>query len=274
MNARNRCATDSSNGQRLSCRSPIMALHCSGADGCQWSWLKSALVGSATILTPDLIGTPTRGPWHGTRDFRLSFEAEEIIEQLVSLREPAHVVGHSFGAALSLHIARERPDLVRSLCLYEPTLFCLLNNDNETDRALFQEINSLTLNIMNRIEDDHPDQAAKIFTDFWSGQGTWQALKYNRRAALVDWIAKAPLDFEALLNEPTSDPFFCVSKMPVKLMVGGNTHKHTTRIFELLSAQCISKNAVTLQGAGHLGPFTHRESFEREVLTHIQLADV
>ncbi len=273
MNATDRPANDRTNVRRISLRFPVMGLHCSGADGSQWSWLQNALSHSTEVLAPNLIGTSNRGPWRGTSDFRLSYEAEAIVEQLESLRMPVHVVGHSFGAALSLHIARKRPDLVRSLCLYEPTLFCLLNNDSELDQSLYQEIKALTLDIGSKMKEGRAESAAQVFTDFWSGPGTWQALNADRRAALVNWAPKAPLDFEALLNEPTSDRFF-VSDKPVKLMVGDSTHRHTARIAALLAAQNNSIDVVTLDGAGHLGPFTHRDPFENEVLSHIQMADV
>lgn len=43
--------------------------------------------------------------------------------------EPAHLVGHSYGAYLCLRLALERPDLVRSLVLVEPPAFRLVMND-------------------------------------------------------------------------------------------------------------------------------------------------
>ena len=90
-----------------------------------------------------------------------------MINILSKFAAPVDIVGHSYGGALALHIARARPDLVRSLCLYEPTLFSILNNGNPDDSKLFTEIQSLTRAISNGIEDGFPDYSAQIFSDFW-----------------------------------------------------------------------------------------------------------
>jgi pimeloyl-ACP methyl ester carboxylesterase len=45
---------------------------------------------------------------------------------------PAHVLGNSMGASISLRLASERPDLFRTLNVHEPPLFDLLRDDPNT----------------------------------------------------------------------------------------------------------------------------------------------
>ena len=247
---------------------PIVGLHCSGADGRQWCKLFDRFGGHTTTLAPDLIGTASRGHRTRTRPFTLAEEARPIIEMIEALPGPAHIVGHSYGGALALHIARARPDLVQSLCLYEPTLFALLRNGEAADKLLYSEIQSLTQAIQNGIEEGCSNFSAQIFTDFWGGLGAWQALSRDRRCAMVDWIAKAPNDFEALMAEPEPETILC-GTVPTTIIVGKHTHANTLRIAEMLVSQADGVKLKFLDGAGHLGPFTFREKFELEVLSHL-----
>ena len=251
--------------------SPVVGLHCSGATGMQWAGLQNKL-GAVRFLAPDLIGTPSRRQWNCAGSFSLSDEAEHVISEIESLGEPANIVGHSYGGALALHVARARPDLVKSLCLYEPTLFAVLASGTPEDKTLKTEINALAQAIQNGLEEDCYDYTAQIFTDFWGGLGAWQALSKERRDAMTDWIEKAPLDFAALLNEPEAERIV-VPDMPVTLLLGSETHSHTARIVDLLLGQSKCTAARKLRGADHLGPFTYKSRFEKEVLDHLTRVD-
>ena len=253
--------------------SPVLALHCSGSDNSQWRGLQPKIEPMSFFAAPNLLGTHARGFERALRSFRLSEEAEHIIPLLENLGEPAHLVGHSYGGALALHIARHRPDLVRSLCVYEPTLFSILEAGNLRDLALLREIEALARTIRNGVEDGYSEFSAQVFTDFWGGLGAWQALSRERREALTRWIGKAPLDFDALLNEPEPTRIL-VPSIPISLMMGSSTHEHTARIVTKLRDQRAPINLRTLEGAGHLGPFTFRNQFEMSVLDHIREAEL
>ena len=221
---------------QISHQFPIVALHCSGASGAQWDGLRTVLGGPAPVLTPDLIGLPSRGHWQGVGDFWLADEAEALIAGIEASGAPVHIVAHSYGAATGLHIARKRPELVRSLCLYEPTLFSLLRVSGADDRALFSEIATLVKKIETQMLAGDIYEASRLFTDFWSGDGAWEAMSEGRRAALMDWAPKVLLDFHALMYEP--EPQAIVQRgHPTTLMVGAETHAQTARIGVLLAAQ-------------------------------------
>ena len=111
---------------------PVIALHCSGGTGRQWHRLAASLAPRA-VLAPNLYGTLAVGPWSGEARFRLGDEAQPILDWLFPDSGKVHLVGHSYGAALALHVARRLPDRVASLSLYEPTAFQLLRDGAERD---------------------------------------------------------------------------------------------------------------------------------------------
>lgn len=61
-----------------------------------------------------------RGETDATSGHRLEAEARDVADLLRVIGEPAHLLGHSYGAHCALLAAHEQPDLVRSLVLYEP----------------------------------------------------------------------------------------------------------------------------------------------------------
>lgn len=66
---------------------------------------------------------------------------DDLIALVASLElGPAHLVGHSLGGAVALLAALERPELVSSLVLAEPSLFALLNAPEDQVALRFHRV--------------------------------------------------------------------------------------------------------------------------------------
>ncbi|MFE2957648.1 alpha/beta fold hydrolase [Nocardia tengchongensis] len=98
----------------------VLALHGLTGHGRRWQILADDHLPDVRIIAPDLRGhgrSPGVPPW----DF------ETLVDDLAALlegetSEPVVVVGHSFGGAIGVHLARRRPELVRGLVLLDPAL--------------------------------------------------------------------------------------------------------------------------------------------------------
>ncbi|WP_432431528.1 alpha/beta fold hydrolase [Chelatococcus daeguensis] len=95
----------------------VVALHCSGGGGRQWRRLAERLAPDHRLIAPDLIGSDGGGAWEGQAIFSLADEAASIIALIDRLEGPVHLVGHSYGGGLALHIAARRPERLASLSL-------------------------------------------------------------------------------------------------------------------------------------------------------------
>lgn len=248
----------------------VMALHCSGADSTQWQHLAGYFAPGTELVLPNLAGAEAVAQGWSRKTYALAQEAKPLVASLSRRPAPVHLVGHSYGGAIALHIAREHPDCVASLCLYEPTSFSLLRNSGSDDRKLFDEIESLAVAIEGAVDEGCPDFAAQIFTDFWGGVGAWQTRRRDRRAVLTNWVPKCPLDFGALLYEPSGADL--PADLPITLMVGTQSLRQTRRIAELLVARVPQTHLVEVRGAGHLGPFTFRDRVARLISERHQRA--
>lgn len=250
-------------------RQRVLALHCSGADHRQWRKLRTALEPEFELIAPDFYGCEATGPWHGARRFSLAEEAAAIIELIDDLNESVHLVGHSYGGGVALKVAIERPGSIRSLALYEPSAFHILRQLGEEGAAEFAEIRALADDVGMNILRGAYQAAARSFVDYWNGHGAWDELRAEVRTALLRWLPKAPLDFAALIEEPTPISAYRVLCCPVLLLRGEYAPRPSRKIVDELVRLVPCGRAEIVSKAGHMGPITHGEEIAAQIARHV-----
>ncbi len=250
-------------------RWPVVALHCSGADGGQWRRLATALGDRFDVSAPDFYGCEGRAPWPGDHAFTLAEEARPILATVDAAWRPVHLVGHSYGGGVALRIALERPERVASLTLYEPSAFHLLRGEEGEAAAAFAEIRAVARASVQAVATGDFRRAAAGFVDYWSGPGAWARLRPEVRTRLVHWAPKAPLDFHALIEEPTPASAFRELGMPVLILRGELAPAPTRLVAELLRRVLPECRLETIAGAGHMGAVTHAEDVNAHIVAHL-----
>lgn len=249
---------------------PIVLLHCSGSSGAQWRTLAPLLGARYRVMTPDLIGYGAAAPWSGGGGFSLAQEAAAVRGLLGRLDEPAHLVGHSYGGAVALHIARTRPERVRSLTLVEPSAFHLLRNGDATDLAALREIMSVAADASAALAIGDYSGGFGRFVDYWSGPGSWAEMAPEKRAAFAPQLAKVVLDFHALFSEPAEIEDVCDIALPTLLVQGGCTTLPSRCVCARLRMALPEATFRVVQGAGHMLPVTHRDQVNALIADHVQ----
>ena len=249
---------------------PIVLLHCSGSSGAQWRTLAPLLGARYRVMTPDLIGYGAAAPWSGRGGFSLAQEAAAVRSLLGRLDEPAHLVGHSYGGAVALHIARTRPERVRSVTLVEPSAFHLLRNGDATDLAALREIMSVAADASAALAIGDYSGGFGRFVDYWSGPGSWAEMAPEKRAAFAPQLAKVVLDFHALFSEPAGIEDVCDIALPTLLVQGGCTTLPSRCVCARLRMALPEATFRVVQGAGHMLPVTHRDQVNALIADHVQ----
>jgi pimeloyl-ACP methyl ester carboxylesterase len=249
---------------------PIVLLHCSGSSGAQWRTLAPLLGARYRVMTPDLIGYGGAAPWSGRGGFSLAQEAAAVRSLLGRLDEPAHLVGHSYGGAVALHIARTRPERVRSLTLVEPSAFHLLRNGDATDLAALREIMAVAADASAALAIGDYSGGFGRFVDYWSGPGSWAEMAPEKRAAFAPQLAKVVLDFHALFSEPAGIEDVCDIALPTLLVQGGCTTLPSRCVCARLRMALPEATFRVVQGAGHMLPVTHRDQVNALIADHVQ----
>lgn len=253
---------------------PVVALHCSGSSGAQWLPLAAKLGARYCTLAPDLVGYGRSTAWHGRAAFRLADEAAAVLAVLERLDERAHLVGHSYGGAVALYVARTRPELLASLTLVEPAAFPALRGGDPADAAALEEITSVAGELKAALAAGDYHGGFGRFVDFWSGAGSWAAMPGEKRAAFAPQLAKVVLDFHAIIGDPAGLDAVRGIALPTLLVQGGRTVRASRRICARLRDALPAATFRIIDGAGHMLPITHRDEVDRLIVAHIDAQPV
>ena len=248
---------------------PVVMLHCSASSGRQWDALSEVLGQRSAVAAPDQWSCGNRGPWRGLGRFSLSAEAAAVHETIDRLGRPVHLVGHSDGGALAMHIARCRPDAVASLTLIEPSAFHLLRHSHAADRAIFGEIAGVARDVDCALENGDAHSGMARFVDYWSGAGAWDHMSEKARAKFAPRLEKIALDFQALFDEPAELADFADLKLPTVIVRGSLSPAPSRRIVEMLAGALRGARVEVIFRADHMSPLSHADTVNCIVAAHI-----
>ncbi len=239
---------------------PMLMLHCALAHRGVLAPLMARLPGRSFIAF-DL-------PGHGESEFDRSADIQaQAVETAVSLLEdsgPGDVFGHSFGATVALKLALERPELVRSLSLYEPVYFSVLAS---TDPAAYQAESEASASFTAAAQARNWPEAARAFLSRWN-LVSFDDLPKAQQAYILKTIPHimasnpsiiAPESGKSLLDAlPALAP-------PMLLLEGSESPATIDAINSVLTTSGAQATKERIAGAGHMGPITHAAAVARAI---------
>lgn len=239
---------------------PIVALHSSGASGRQWSRLRETARARVAVVAPDFHDHGAGPAWDGNALDIVTADTALAVRALDALGRPAHVIGHSYGGAIALHVARARPRLVRTLTLYEPVAFDLLlgHDPRHVAAAVIVAVGEA---IGRHTARGDATAAAMLFVSYWSGESAWAAMSERARTTLALRMPAIAAHFQSLFAGRTPVTALTSITCPVLLATGGAAHRPVQRIVELLLHGLPDVSHARVCGAGHMGPMTHADAF-------------
>lgn len=248
----------------------VIALHCSGGSVRHWNGLTDRLGLGFHVHTPEYRRVDASDAESKAITFTLKDEAEPILSLIDQIPSSIHLVGHSYGGRLALHIAMARPQRIASMVLYEPCAFDLLNQLGSIASAESQAIQALASSIQRHVATGHNARAMADLVDYWNGKGAWSALNPEQRDYLILWAPTAILEFDALLNERIPLHAYQQLDIPVRLLQGTCSPAPARMISNALMGLLPKCQVVRLTDIGHMGPVTHADYITRLFSAHIE----
>lgn len=246
----------------------VVCVHGSASNGGQWRAFRQAIRGRCRVFTPDLVGYGSRR-YRANGRFSLQHEVDAIIEQIGDIKEPFHLIGHSYGGAVATYFAKRYPERIKSLILYEPANFPVLFAEGLHTEAS-KEIRAVRAKIGNGAGTAISRwRAARSFISYWSGIRAWRKFKFAQRSWFAAVTPKVAAEFDAIsaAHETLSD----VSdlEMPVKIICGTRTRLAAKRVCELMAMQIKNSRLLQLVNLQHMAPLTDPDSVNPLLIDYV-----
>jgi pimeloyl-ACP methyl ester carboxylesterase len=251
---------------------PVVLVHGSWGDHHNWDSVAPALAGGGLrVATYDRRGhsRSERPPGAGSID--------EDVDDLAALvrhvfREPAHVVGSSFGAAIALRLAAQAPELIRSLIAHEPPLFGLLDDDPTLQPALAEVRDRIDAVLALLRAGDNEGGAQRFVETIAYGAGAWATLPPATRDTFV---FNAPTWLDEL-QEPSALSMqldlLANFGAPTLLTLGGTSAPFFPLVVKRVAAAIPYARQHVYPDAGHMPHLSHPADYVRVVRGFIATA--
>lgn len=246
---------------------PVMALHGSASSSKQWRSLCECLEDRFHVITPDLAGygdQPVAGSQVG-----FAADAEPVIREIEKLGQPVHLVGHSYGGAVAMKVAVLRPDLLVSLTVYEPVLFCLLRNTTDRNQKFFNEMKTVADSLHSSIADKTPETGMATFIDYWNGDGTWAQMPSALQENFVSKIDAVAQNFVHGFEETVTLQELAAINVPTMMMVGLESQQVTQQVSSMIAQVIPNAKLALLPGLGHMAPVNAAEWVNPRIFHHV-----
>ena len=209
-------------------------------------------------------------PQEDAEDFSVALHAQDLAAFLDSLNlGPVHLVGHSFGAFVSLLVARDRPDLVRSLTLGEPPAYSLIASTEEGS-DLLQDFQSTLASSGLAFADGDDIEGTRLFLTGVLGQAKYESLT-------EDYLSRVYVNLSevkgTLRDRSALPPFTCEDaakvRAPTLLLAGQETRELFKRVQDSLASCILNNEQAEISGATHGLQIDNPTAFNETVLVFL-----
>ncbi|MEZ5649919.1 MAG: alpha/beta hydrolase [Burkholderiaceae bacterium] len=231
----------------------VVCIHAGMGSSRQWRALGETLCADYRVIAGDIAGMGRSPPWpegHG-----LSVD-DDVIHWAPIVDEAGpvfHLVGHSYGGALAIKLALAMPARIRSLVLYEPTLFRLLVAE-QPPPVVAEEIIRHRADIAGLIEQGAFALAAERFITYWAGDHAWNMMSDAARQASLDWAPRLKLEWDKLFEDRITPTDLGAIVCPTLVLKGAQSHRSTHALADLIGRRIPAANTVLIDDVGHMGP--------------------
>ena len=245
---------------------PLILVHGSWVDHMEWPFMVPAFSPRFHVVVYDRRGhsQSERLPTQGSVNEDAA-DLEAIIERVGA---PAHVLGNSMGASISLRLAGKRPELFRTLMVHEPPLLDLVRDDPKT-QPLVESFDEQVPVIVEALENGREEEGARQFVEAIVGPGFWEMVPENAKSIIINnapTFVDETRDPELLTVDTAALSRF---ERPVLLTDGSASPPFFAAVLDKLAAVLPNATRKTFDGAGHIPHVTHPQPYAEAITEFI-----
>jgi predicted alpha/beta superfamily hydrolase len=209
--------------------------------------------------------------------FSVTVHAKDLAAFIQALNVgPVHLVGHSFGAFISLLVAQDHPELLLSLTLGEPPVMPLLASTPEGESIIQDFIESTFVPASDAFEKGDDEEAVRQFINGVMGaDNAFENIPSNIQTNMMDNIRDLKGE---LMDTNPFPPFSCEDarsvSAPTLLLHGELSPKMFTQTQDMLEQCMLNKERAMIPEASHGLEMENPEAFNETVLAFLEKTGV
>ena len=248
----------------------VVCLHSNASSSAQWRALAAQLGARFQVRAVDGYGVGSSPDWPRDLPARLEEEVRLLEPVFEQAGDRLHLVGHSYGGAVALVAAAGLGRRVRSVAVYEPTLFALVAGDDPRQSPVAGIWRAAT-DAAESFQRGDAEAAGRCFVDFWSANSTWAAMPEFRRAAVRAAVRHVGRWRDATFAPELLNTAFTTIEAPVLLMSGECSPESSLSVTARLSTTLRHVICAPLTGLGHMGPITEPERVNARIAAFLDV---
>jgi pimeloyl-ACP methyl ester carboxylesterase len=214
-----------------------------------------------------LIGYEGSPRWPAGTPLDLDAECRALYPVLPCCASPYHLVGHSYGGVVALHLALASPTRVRTLTIIEPVFFQALRHTGDLES--FDQFCRIRDDFIEALARGEREPAIARFIDFWTGDGAWERMPLAVRDATLKIADKIVLDWRAsFAANPNLDRLAALGPRTL-LLCGDRSPKPMQRLVDALNHLMPGSERAVISGADHLLPLSHTQVVTNAIISQL-----
>jgi non-heme chloroperoxidase len=249
---------------------PVVLVHGTLEDYRTWDGQLEALSkGYRLISYSRRYHYPNEWPKDST-DFSVTIHARDLAAFIKALNlPPVHLIGHSYGAFIAFLVARDHPEVIRSLTLGEPPIMPLLKTTPEGDAVLTAAI-ARSIATSEAFKQGNDEEGVRRFVNGVLGEGSYEKLPPSVLKRLMDNAQELKGEASSRdLFPPTTCEDVQKVKAPTLLLDGERSPKMFRLINDRLEHCLPSAERAMIPAASHQMEVENPQAFNERVLALI-----
>jgi pimeloyl-ACP methyl ester carboxylesterase len=249
---------------------PVLFVHGAFADYRAWEPVREAVAADHRFIAYTQRGFGT-GEWPDEPGFARDVHEADLVALLDAWGEPMHLVGWSYSGPIVLQAALDRPDLVRSVVIFEPTLETVLEDKPEHEQALtaWGEGWGPVVDASQRGADDEAIPLALEYV-FGLPKGGFETLPEGARTMFFDNAHTVSKLFAAPAPAPMTCDDLGGVEAPVLILWGTETLPFFEAAAKEVAACLPNATLEEIPDSGHGAPLQARDAFLDKTLAFVR----
>jgi pimeloyl-ACP methyl ester carboxylesterase len=246
---------------------PVVLVHGSLGDYRTWTGEMDTFATKYHVIAYSLRHHYPNNQWTDGQPYSVQVHLADLVALLQTLNlGSVHLVGHSYGGQIAVLLAKDHPDLLRTLVLAEASLGGMIAGNEEAKPQLAQ-VGATMKAAQSLVQNGQSEQAAVTFFDFVNEpSGGFKGMPEFYQ----NGIRQNASTIKPMLASPPPPSFTCEDAknitMPALLIEGELTQKYRKMVNAELRRCLPNATVVTVPGAAHPLEMINPKGFNEAVL--------